>query len=137
MFPTVRQGAFVIDGIEQKFGDWDFSRGRGFVETADDLSPENPKIADMFADGAARKLDLDQMIDKGEETLDELFTGRNVFGESHPSVRPFVEVLAAWQPSEGPVRGVSCGRSFVLTLLDNHGTNYDFKPMLSLFGVRL
>jgi hypothetical protein len=140
--PAVRQGAYVLNGVEKKFGNREFPRGWGVVETPDDLASENPKIVDVFADGAAGKLELDQMIDKGEKTLHELFTERHVFGKAHPAAGPLVEILAAGQLIERknglrPVWGVRWGRRFLLTLLDNHGTDYDSKPMLPLFGVRL
>ena len=110
------------------------------MEIANDLSSENPKIVDVFADGGAGELDLDQMTYKRTKTIDELFTGGNVFGEAHPSVGPFMEIFAAWKLIErkngwGPVWGVSWGRSFLLTLLDNHGTDYDSKPVLPFLGI--
>ena len=38
------------------------------MKTADDISTENPEIVDVFRNGAARKLELDQVIDEGAST---------------------------------------------------------------------
>jgi hypothetical protein len=112
------------------------------MKAADDISTENPKVVDVFRNGAARKLELDQVIDEGTETLQELLTWRGIFGKSHPSLRPFMEVLAATelvQRENGlrPVWSVRYGRSFLSTLRDSHGTDYDSKPVLPLLGIRL
>ena len=112
------------------------------METADDFSTENPKVVRMSGNGAGGKLELDQMIQEGPERLQDLLSGRDVFGKSHPLAGPFVEIFATTemiQRENGlrPVWGVRYVRSFLLTLLDNHGTDYDSKPVLPFFWIRV
>ena len=139
-FPAIRQRSFVIDNIEKEFGNGDPSKRRSVVETADDFCTENPKVVGMFRDDATGKPELDQMIEEGPEARQELLTGSDVFGKAHPSVWPLVEILATVeiiQRENGlrPVWGVRYGRSFLLPLLDNHGIDYDSKPVLPVFGI--
>ena len=112
------------------------------MEIANDLATENPKIVGMFANRGAGKLELDQMDEERTKTRNELLTGRDVCGKSHPALGPVVEILTARKliQQENSLRlvwGVRYGRSFLPTLVDHHGTDHDFKPVLPPFGIRV
>ena len=141
-FPAVGQGANIHDGVKEEFRNGNPSKGGRFVEATDNLAAENPKVVGMFADGAAGQSELDQMKEEGAKTVHELLTWRDVFGESHPSVGPFMQILAAGKPIKqdnglGPVWGVRCGNGFLFRLLSNHGTDPHIKPLLPLSGIRV
>ena len=96
----------------------------------------------MFADGAWGKLELDQMNKKGAKTLHQLLARRDVFGKSHPSLGPFMQMLTAGKAIEqenglGPVWGAGYRNGFLFRLLDNHGTDPNIKPLLPFSGIRV
>ena len=140
--PSIRQQPAVLYGIEKDFGYGDSSQRRSFVQIADDFATEYAKVVDVFADGFSRKLKLDQVMDKGTKAIDEFLAGREIFRESHPTLGPFMEILAASQliqrnNSLRLARGVSYGRSFLLAPLNLHEIDHDSKPVSPSFGIRL
>ena len=109
------------------------------------ISPPSTQIVHVHANGFGSELELDEVMQERSEALYDFLAGRNVFGESHPSSRPIVKVLPAGQLIEQecrssslrPGHGVRYRTGFRLPRSDRHGTDYDFKPVLSFFGVRL
>lgn len=102
------------------------------VAASDDLATENPKVGGMFADGVSGKLELDEMNEKGTKTLHQLLAGRDVFGEFHPSLGPFMQIFAAGKAIEhesslGPVWDAGYGNGFLFRLVGDHGTDPNIK----------
>src|ERR1700730_13034699 len=82
------------------------------------------------------------MLDERAEALDDLLSGRDVFGKSHPPLGPLVEFFQAGQfiQREGALQlrpGLRYGTEFRFRRAHSHGTDYDSKPVLSFSGIRL
>ena len=43
------------------------------------ISPQNPEVVEVSADGLCRKIGRGQMFDEGAKALDQLFPGRQIF----------------------------------------------------------
>jgi hypothetical protein len=139
--PSIGQQAPLLDGIKEQFGYGTFSPGRRVIQFTDDFATEHPKVVDVFADGVSRELKLDQVMDKWAKAVDDLPAGWEIFGKSHPTLGPLIEILAAWQPIKrdpivGSRHGIRQDRSF-LALLNHHAIDHDFKPMPPSFGICL
>ena len=138
----MRQSPTIRHGIKDQRVDRRASQRRGLVQVADDFAPEHPQVIHVLANGLVGELAVAQVLEERPEARHEFLAGRNIFRESHPPLRPLVEVLAARHGNDGarglrPGYGLRYGTAFRFPQAARHGTDDDSKPVLSVSGIRL
>ena len=138
----MRQSPTVLHGIKDQRVDRRGSQRRGVVQVADDLAPEHPEVVHVLANGLVGEVAFAEVLEERPEARDEFLAGRNIFRESHPALRPLVEILAARHGIDGAGglrlgHGLRYGTTFRLSDAARHGTDDDSKSVLSVSGIRL
>ena len=138
----MRQSPTVLHGIKDQRVDRRVSRRRGVVQVADDVAPEHPEVVHVLANGLVGEVAFAEVLEERPEARDELLARRNIFRESHPALRPLVEIRAARHGIDGAGglrlgHGLRYGTAFRLPDTARHGTDDDSKSVLSVSGIRL
>ena len=138
----MRQSPSVLHGIKDQRVDRRVSRRRGVVQVADDFAPEHPEVVHVLANGRVGEVAFAEVLEERPEARDEFLARRNIFRESHPALRPLVEIRAARHGIDGAGglrRGHSLryGTAFRPPDAARHGTDDDSKSVLSVSGIRL
>jgi len=139
----MRQGPAVLHHVKHQRIDRLFSQRRRVGQETDDLASQHPQVACVFANGLVREVTVPEVAQERPEALDDGLAGRHICRESHPAVRPLVEVLAtreAIDRADGTRSGrrLRYGTTFRAPPEDHrHGSDDDSKSVLSLPGLRL
>ena len=130
----MRQSPTVLHGIKDQRVDRRVSQRRGVVQVADDVAPKHPQVVHMLANGPVGEWAFAEILEERPEARHELLAGRNIFRESHPALRPLVEILAARHGIDGAGglrlgHGLHYGTAFRLPDAASHGTDDDSKSV--------